>query len=81
MEMAMYTLLGALTGVLIFVLGGKWERRKMTKEFVELVSLAVLAAFDDTEVKSDARAEPEDDKLRDQWENLMNYNGTKQRGE
>lgn len=81
MEMAMYMLLGALTGVLVFVLGGKWERRKMTKEFVELVSLAVLAALDDTEVKSGVRAEPEDDKLRDQWENLMNYNGTKQRDE
>ena len=79
MEIAMYTLLGALTGVLIFILGGKWERRKITREFEELVSLAFLDALADAEAKP--APEPEEDKLRDQWENLMNYNGSKQRGE
>lgn len=72
--------IGALLGVLIFILGGKWERRKITKEFEELVTLTLLDAIADAEVKPAPAAEPEEDKLRDQWENLMNYNGSK-RGE
>lgn len=81
MEIALYTLLGALTGVLIFILGGKWERRKITREFEELVTLTFLDALTDAEAKPAPVAEPEEDKLHDQWENLMNYNGSKQRGE
>lgn len=74
--------IGALLGVLIFILGGKWERRKIMKELEEVVTLTLLDALVEEESKKPSEAQPvEEDKLRDQWENLMNYNGSKQRGE
>lgn len=73
---------GALLGVLIFILGGKWELRKIMKEREEVVTLTLLDALAEEESKKPSEAQPvEEDKLRDQWENLMNYNGGKKRGE